>query len=78
MAADAKRYLRLKPKGVADIIKTEEGFALRFKRFDVEVGAELEQPELQPFVLEDIVSRGAEVRRELEGLNLIYEECSRL
>ena len=78
MAVDAKRYLRLKPSGVVDIVKGEDGLSLRFKRFEPETGQELNVPELQPFVVEDLYKKRNELQRELDGVNLIIEECGKL
>ena len=78
MAADAKRYVRLSPKGVVQVIKTAEGFALRFNRYEPETGALLEVPELQEFKLDEIEKRIGECEYELGGLHAILGACAAL
>jgi hypothetical protein len=72
---DVKRYLRLKQFGVTSIVKTETGnFSLLFKRFEPETGKELEQPEVQKFTLDSLYKRIDELKKELEGLEIIVKE----
>lgn len=72
---DAKRYLRLKPKGVVKVDKEEDALYLIFKRFDVESGQELERPEKQLIDKELIIKRISDIENELLGLKTILEDC---
>jgi hypothetical protein len=67
---DAKRYLRLSPKGLTKIVEKEDGFYLQFARYNVEDGTIIE-PEEQKIDIEEIHIRQNELEKELNGINLL-------
>lgn len=71
---DAKRYLRLKDKGLTDIVKKDDGDYLQFARFDVETGDMTSDPELQKIDREEIKKRQEEIQNELTGIELLLTE----
>ena len=76
---DVKRFERLYVLGVSDVIKVgPDTFALRFKRFDIETGVELEQPELQEFKTAHFQERIDSITQELSALKSILQKCSEL
>lgn len=70
---DARRYNRLTPKGLTDILKKDEDYYLTFKRFSVEDGGEL-PPEEQLIQIQEIKERIAIIEDELKGLNEVLSK----
>lgn len=72
---DAKRYLRLKDKGLVKILQEDGAMFLTFKRFNVEDGTEIiEQPEKQFIDLEEIKKRKEDITKELQGIEELLKE----
>jgi hypothetical protein len=71
---DAKRYLRLKDKGLTDIVKKDDGDYLQFARFDVETGDMTSDPELQKIDREEIKKRQKEIQLELDGIQAFFSD----
>jgi hypothetical protein len=74
---DLKRFNRQRPKGLAKIIPFEDGFALRFSRFDIENGQEI-PPEVQKISMDELAKKKSDVEKELSALNEIITEVTQL
>jgi hypothetical protein len=72
---DLKRFNRQRPKHLARIVPHEDGFAVRFSRFDVENGVEL-PPEIQKISVDELTKKKEEAERELSAINEILGEVS--
>jgi hypothetical protein len=70
---DAKRYLRLQPKGLTGFVKKNEDYYLTFKRFSVDEGKEIE-PEEQLIDIPAIKAKQEELMSEQKGLELILKD----
>jgi hypothetical protein len=74
---DAKRYLRLKDKGLTKIVEHEGSTYLQFARFDVEFGT-LSDPEEQKINIEEIKARQEEIKNELAGIELLFKNIEKI
>jgi hypothetical protein len=75
---DAKRFMRLKDKGLTSFEKDAEGKKfLTFKRFAVDDGHEIE-PEKQALNLAEIDDKISTLNLELDGLKTIRAEMEKL
>ena len=71
---DINRYGRLKLEGVADVLQTDEGIWLRFKRFNPETGKELDDAELQLVTVEQIKKRRETLTSEVDIIDSLLAE----
>ncbi len=72
---DARRYLRLEPKNVTDVLLKEDGFFyLTFKRFDNETGAEVNPPETQYINFEEVAKHRSELQEEIDGIDAVMKK----
>ena len=74
---DAKRYMKLKDRGLTGFLKKDEKIYLTFKRFATDDGHEIE-PEEQLVNIPEIEDRIQVLSLELEGLKLIKAEVEKL
>jgi hypothetical protein len=70
---DAKRYTRLKPKGVTSIINENGETYLCFKRFSVEDASEI-PPEKQLVEIDKINDRRNELIAELTSIDAFLQD----
>jgi hypothetical protein len=70
---DAKRYLRLKPKGLTKIVERDNSTFLQFARFDIEDGSPSD-PEEQKVNVEEIKARKQECQTELAGIEMFLDD----
>jgi len=71
---DIKRYNRLKDQGLAKVISQGPGlYSVRFSRFDVENGQELE-PEIQPLSMEELLTVRATLESQVQAINEIIAQ----
>lgn len=70
---DLKRYLKLRDKGLTDVVMKDNIPYLQFKRFSVEDGQPIE-PEEQMISIDEISKRKDEINKELKGADLLLQE----
>lgn len=72
---DIERYVRLSPRGLAEIKKEEDKLYIVFKRFSTEDGSEIiNEPEKQLLELPDLIKYKQELINLIFGIDKIEEE----
>ena len=74
---DFKRYYRLRPQGLCHTEKYDDGFVVKFKRFDNESGKEL-TPEPNYITEEGLLNDRADLLEKISAINSILEEIQQI
>lgn len=67
---DVKKYAERKKDGLAEVVKAGGGYALAFKRWDVNTG-ESEEPEIQAVDLDALVKQKEDLQSQIANVEAL-------
>tara|TARA_R110000868_G_scaffold25972_5_gene100625 strand:+ start:92 stop:319 length:228 start_codon:yes stop_codon:yes gene_type:complete len=74
---DYKIYIEKKAKGLAGILKINGSYAVSYKKFDPETGAEL-TAEVQAFTIKDLTDKQLDLQTEIDSIQAVVDEAEAL
>jgi len=74
---DVKKYIEKKAKGLSAISKVGDAYAVSFKKFDVETGAQLD-PEVLAVDVTELETKKKELQQEITEIDSLIADVKAL